>query len=77
MRQAISMSMNCMLSATTLIASVPDARKAAAVRDSVEGPLTAMMPGSYLRLHNRCSLHIDRAAGGLLQPQAVAGAMKV
>jgi glucosamine-6-phosphate deaminase len=75
-RRAISMSMNCMLGATALIASVPDARKAAAVRGSVEGPLTPMMPGSYLRLHNRCSLHIDRAAGGLLQPQAIAGGLK-
>lgn len=75
-RQAISMSMTCILAARTLIASVPDARKAAAVHGSVEGPLTPDLPGSYLRVHNRCSLHIDRPAASRLQPLSIAGALK-
>lgn len=74
-RQAISMSIQQILSAKVLITSVPDERKAVAVRGSVEGPLSAQMPGSYLRNHARCSLHLDRAAASLLKPatQAQAG----
>ena len=74
--QAISMSMQCMLAAKTLIASVPDTRKAKAVQGSVEGPLSPLQPGAYLRMHNRCSLHIDRPAAGLLQPLTIDGALK-
>jgi glucosamine-6-phosphate deaminase len=75
-RQAISMSMKCMLSAQALIAAVPDARKAEAVRGSIEGALSPLMPGTYLRLHNRCSLHFDRAAASKLQALAIAGALR-
>jgi glucosamine-6-phosphate deaminase len=75
-RQAISMSMNCILEATVLIASVPDARKAEAVRGSVEGALSPMMPGSYLRTHGDCRLHIDRAAAGRLQSHTIDGATR-
>lgn len=75
-RQAISMSMNFMLEAKVLISSVPDARKAEAVRGSVEGALSPMMPGTYLRTHSNCSLHVDRAAAGKLQSHTVDGALR-
>ena len=75
-RQAISMSMNCILEATVLISSVPDARKAEAVRGSVEAALSPMIPGSYLRTHNNCSLHVDRAAAGKLQSHTIEGALR-
>ena len=71
-RQAISMSIQQILSARELICSVPDARKARAVQSSLEGPVSAQMPGSYLRNHARCSLHLDRAAAGLLATPAQA-----
>lgn len=74
-RQAISMSIHRILSAGALVASVPDARKAEAVRGSVEGAMTPQIPGTWLRAHPRCSLHIDRPAAGLLQPLTVAGAL--
>lgn len=75
-RQAISMSMHRILAADALVASVPDARKAEAVRGSIEGPLTPLVPGSYLRVHNRCSLHIDRDAAARLQPHSIAAASR-
>lgn len=75
-RQAITMSMNFMLNATALVASVPDARKAEAVRGSVESALSPLMPGTYLRVHHRCSLHVDRAAASTLQSHTVAGALQ-
>jgi glucosamine-6-phosphate deaminase len=51
---------------------VPDARKAAAVRDAVAGPLTPDCPASILRTHPACALHLDRAAAAAL-PGAAAG----
>jgi glucosamine-6-phosphate deaminase len=69
-RQAISMSVRCMLSARAVVGSVPDARKAAAVQASIEGPLTPLVPGSYLRQHPHCRLHIDAAAAALLAHSA-------
>ncbi|HEX3134130.1 MAG TPA: glucosamine-6-phosphate deaminase [Planctomycetota bacterium] len=65
-RQAISMSVRHMLSARTVVGSVPDARKAAALHASIESPLTPLAPGSYLRQHPHCSLHVDAAAAALL-----------
>lgn len=67
-RQAISMSVDHILCARTVIGSVPDARKAAAVRASVEGEMTPQVPGSYLRRHPRCRLHVDVAAAAQLAP---------
>ena len=64
--QAISMSVRRILAAGTLICSVPDRRKAEAVRAAVEGPLTPMVPASILRTHPACRLHLDREAAALL-----------
>jgi glucosamine-6-phosphate deaminase len=64
--QAISMSIPRILAARTIISSVPDARKAAAVRDSVRGPVTPHVPASILQRHADCRLHVDRAAAALL-----------
>lgn len=65
--RAISMSVRQMLTARTLIASVPDTRKAEAVRAALEGPVTPMVPASYLRSHPRCHLHLDVASASRLQ----------
>lgn len=69
-RQAISMSIRCILSATHLVASVPDARKAQAVRDSVEAMISPAVPGTALRKHPQCTLHVDVAAASLLSAQS-------
>jgi glucosamine-6-phosphate deaminase len=70
---AISMSVRRILASRTLICSVPDQRKAEAVRASVEGPLTPDVPASVLRQHRDCRFHLDRASATLLRP-AKAGA---
>ena len=64
--QALSMSIRRVLSSRRIICSVPDLRKAEAVRASVEGPVTPNVPASILRTHPNCSLHLDRAAASLL-----------
>ena len=64
--QALSMSIRRILSSRTIVCSVPDRRKAEAVRAAVEGPLTPTVPASILRTHPHCSLHLDREAASLL-----------
>ena len=64
---AISMSIRRIMAARTIICSVPDERKAQAVRDTVEGPVTPAVPASILQRHAHCRLHLDRAAAALLR----------
>ncbi len=66
-RRAISLSVRELLRATELICSVPDLRKAQAVRDAVEGPLTPLCPASILREHPRCLLCLDGPSASLLR----------
>jgi glucosamine-6-phosphate deaminase len=64
---AISMSVRRILASRTIICSVPDRRKAEAVRAAVEGPVTPAAPASILQRHPRCFLHLDRESASLLE----------
>jgi len=64
--RAISMSVPRILASRLIICSVPDERKAEAVRNSVEGPITPAVPASILQTHTDCRIHVDRAAASLL-----------
>ncbi|MGI9450616.1 MAG: glucosamine-6-phosphate deaminase [Geminicoccaceae bacterium] len=63
---AISMSIHQMMMSKKLILSVSDARKANAVLDAVEGPVTNIHPASITQNHDDCGLHLDSAAAGML-----------
>ena len=64
---AVSMSVRRILASRRIVCSVPDARKAAAVRDTVEGPVDPRCPASTLReAPFPVSLHLDTAAAGRL-----------
>ncbi len=63
---AISMSVRQIMKAAKIYCSVPDERKAAAVRDTLEGPVTADVPASILREHAAATLVVDEAAASLL-----------
>ena len=65
--QAISMSVQHILKSAVIICSVPDQRKAQAVRDSVEGQVTPDVPASILQRHTRCTLYLDDPAASLLK----------
>jgi glucosamine-6-phosphate deaminase len=65
-KTAISMSIRQMMKADTLILSVSDRRKAEAVKDALEGPLTNLCPASIIRQHGDCRLFVDPAAASLL-----------
>jgi len=65
-RQAISMSVRQILKSRRIVCTVPDRRKAQAVRDAVEGPLTNLCPASILRNHADCTLLLDTESSSLL-----------
>lgn len=64
--QAISMSCQQILKTKKIICSVPDQRKAAAVRNSVEGPVTPDVPASILQAHDDTILFLDQASASEL-----------
>lgn len=66
-QQAISMSIQQILKAKTIVCSAPDARKAKAIQAAVEGPLTPQVPASILREHPRTFLYLDKASAALLK----------
>ncbi|QEG00984.1 Glucosamine-6-phosphate deaminase 1 [Stieleria maiorica] len=59
---AISMSVPQILKTKRIYCSVPDERKAAAVRDTLCGPITPEVPASILKNHAGTTLIIDAAA---------------
>jgi glucosamine-6-phosphate deaminase len=71
-RQAISMSVHQILHAREIIAVVPDARKAHAVKLCVEGEITPMAPASILRTHPAATLYLDSESASQLSPGKLA-----
>ena len=65
-KKAISMSIRQIMKSGLIVCTVPDERKAAAVRDSVEGPVCPEVPASILQDHADCTLFVDDAAAKLL-----------
>jgi glucosamine-6-phosphate deaminase len=65
-RQAISMSIRQIMKSTCLIVSVPDKRKAEAVKNALEGKVTNMCPASILQTHPNCKIFLDNDAASLL-----------
>jgi len=65
-RSAISMSIRQIMKSACLIVSVPDKRKAEAVRNALEGKVTNMCPASILQKHPNCKIFLDADAASLL-----------
>lgn len=65
-RQAISMSVRQILKSKHIICSVPDERKAEAVKNCVERPVSNLFPASILQTHDQCTLYLDKASARLL-----------
>ena len=68
--QAVSMSVRQILKTVEIIAVVPDARKAHAVKACVEGPVSPRMPASILQTHGDTTLYLDTNSAALLTQQA-------
>jgi len=65
-RRAISMSIRQIMKSECLIVSVPNKRKAEAVRNALEGKVTNMCPASILQKHKSCKIFLDKEAASLL-----------
>ena len=66
-KQAISMSIRQILKSRDIVCTVPDERKARAVKQSVEGEVVNTVPASILQRHDRCTLYLDEPAASLLE----------
>jgi glucosamine-6-phosphate deaminase len=64
--RAISMSVRQILRAKEIIAVVPDARKAKAVKACLEGEISPLAPASILREHPNTTIYLDRDSASLL-----------
>src|SRR6476620_11766542 len=66
--QAISMSVKQIMRAREIIVVVPDERKAQAVKNSLEGEISPMVPASILRRHPNATIYLDKDSAALLTP---------
>jgi glucosamine-6-phosphate deaminase len=66
---ALSMSIHQILQAEEILAIVPDARKAPAVRATLAEEISPDVPSTVLRRHPHATLFIDAAAASELDPQ--------
>ena len=64
-RQAISMSVRQIMKSDAIVCTVPDKRKAEAVKNATQGPVTPEVPASILQEHPDCRLFLDAAAASL------------
>lgn len=68
--QAISMSVQQIMKSKFIICSVPDSRKAKAVKNCLEEPISNLFPASILSLHRNCSLFLETLSALLLSNDA-------
>src|SRR5262249_44699887 len=73
-RKAISMRVRQILKGKEIIAIVPDARKAAAVKTCLEGEISPTAPASILRRHTNTTLYLDRNSASLLSSEITTNA---
>ncbi len=66
-KQAISMSVRQILKSKKIICSVPDTRKAEAVKHTVEDEVANTYPATILKTHPDCSLLLDKDSSALLE----------
>jgi glucosamine-6-phosphate deaminase len=67
-REAISMTVRQIMKAAHIICTVPEKRKAQAVKACLEGEVGPMCPASILRTHPSCRLFLDKDSISLLKP---------
>lgn len=70
-RKAISMSVYQILKSKEIICSVPDARKALAVKNTLEREIDNLYPASILRTHTNCTLILDKYSSSMLSKNLI------
>jgi glucosamine-6-phosphate deaminase len=64
--KAISMSIKQIMKSNSIICSVPDLRKAEAVRKTVNGSISPEIPASIMRRHKAAWLYLDKDSSSML-----------
>ena len=64
--QAISMSIHQIMQSKHIVCSVPDERKAEAVKNCLENEVSILYPASILQHHPSCTLFLDKGAASKL-----------
>jgi glucosamine-6-phosphate deaminase len=70
-KQAISMSVKQILQSKHIICSVPDDRKALAVKNSLEQQISNWYPASILQQHTDCRIYLDKFSSTLLSENII------
>jgi glucosamine-6-phosphate deaminase len=65
-KRAISMAIQQIMKSKAIVCTVPDQRKAEAVRNSLKGPVTPDVPASILQKHANVTIYLDRESASLL-----------
>ncbi len=65
-RQAITMGIKQIMKSKRIVVTVPDKRKAEAVRNTLKENITPEFPASILRSHHECRLFVDKPAASLM-----------
>jgi len=65
-KRAITLTIPALLNAKYVLAVVPEARKAAAVKKALEGPVTPNCPGSILRTRPNVTMYLDEESASKL-----------
>ncbi len=65
-REALSVGIETILSSREILLIASGAKKAGAIAAAVEGPVTAQVPASFLSLHPRLTVLLDRGAASRL-----------
>jgi glucosamine-6-phosphate deaminase len=64
--RAISMGIRQIMKSECLIVTVPDKRKAEAIKNVFEGPVSPMCPASILQEHRNCAIFMDTESASML-----------
>ena len=67
-KQAISMSVHQIMQCRHIVSCVPYAVKAKAIKDTIESPLSNMIPATMLKKHPDWVLFLDKDSASLLSP---------
>lgn len=69
---ALTLTIPALIAPEVIQVVVPDARKAEAVRNTLQGPISEACPASILRTQDHARLFLDRASFGLVDSHAFA-----
>lgn len=68
--EAISMSVQQIMKSKHIICSVPDLRKAKAVKNCLEEQMSVIYPASILQMHSHCDVYLEKLSASLLPEDA-------